>query len=235
MSIRDKFPIDKWDFKRESVLENLPEEDWNNLMSHITEHAYKKGDILFRQGGFPVGIYLIAEGKVKKYTTDRDGKEQIIYVANKGELIGYHAILAEDRYPDSAATLEESRIGFIAREDFLTIISESEVLNRRLLKCLSHEFSVLVNNLTMLAQKSVRERLAHQLIILREKYKVDFSPGMAVEIDMSRDDLANLVGTARENVVRVLTNFKYEGALETRGRKIIILDVNQLIKIAGYG
>lgn len=234
MSIRDKFPIDKWDFKRESVLENLPEEDWNNLMSHITEHTYKKGDILFRQGGFPVGIYLIAEGKVKKYTTDRDGREQIIYVANKGELIGYHAILAEDRYPDSAATLEESRIGFIAREDFLTIISQSEVLNRRLLKCLSHEFSVLVNNLTMLAQKSVRERLAHQLIILREKYKVDFSPGMAVEIDMSRDDLANLVGTARENVVRVLTNLKSEGALETRGRKIIILDVNQLIKIAGY-
>lgn len=234
MSLQGLFPIDKWDFKRESVLAGLPEEDREKLMSNLTEHSFKKGEVLFRQGGFAVGIYIIFEGKVKKYTVDPDGREQIIYVANKGELIGYHAILSDDRYPDSAATLEDSRIGFVSREDFITVLEKSEVFNRRLLKCLSHEFSVLLNNLTMLAQKSVRERLAHQLIILREKYKVNFSPGMPVEINMSRDDLSNLVGTARENVVRILSHFKAEKILETKGRKIIILDVNQLIKIAGH-
>jgi CRP-like cAMP-binding protein len=86
----------------------------------------------------------------------------------------------------------------------------------------------------MFAQKSVRERLALQLIVIREKYKVDFEPGMAVEINMSRDDLASLVGTARENVVRVLTEFKEAGILETKGRKIIVHDVNKLINIANY-
>ncbi|HZI69479.1 MAG TPA: helix-turn-helix domain-containing protein, partial [Hanamia sp.] len=76
--------------------------------------------------------------------------------------------------------------------------------------------------------------MALQLVVLREKYKVDFKEGMTVEINMSRDDLANLVGTARENVIRILTDFKEEGILETKGRKIIITDVNKLIAIADY-
>jgi CRP-like cAMP-binding protein len=196
--------------------------------------VYKKGEIIFREGAYPAGIFYIIDGKVKKYKLDKDGREQIIYVANIGELLGYHAILSEDRYPDSAAALEESRIAFIPKEDFLETLHQSELLSRRLLKTLSHEFAVLANSLTMFAQKSVRERLALQLIVLREKYKVNFQPGMPVEINMGRDDLASLVGTARENVVRVLTEFKEAGILETKGRKIIVHDVNKLIEIANY-
>ena len=170
----------------------------------------------------------------KKYKLNKDGKEQIIYVANKGELIGYHAILAEDRYPDSAAVLEESLVNFIPREDFLQTLEHSDVLTRRLLKTLSHEFAVLANSISLFTQKSVRERLALQLVVLREKYKVNFEPGMPVAINMGRDDLASLVGTARENVVRVLSEFKEAGIVETKGRKIIIVNVQPLIKIADY-
>lgn len=86
----------------------------------------------------------------------------------------------------------------------------------------------------MFAQKSVRERLALLLIVLREKYKVNFQPGQSVEINMSRDDLASLIGTARENVVRLLTEFKQDINLETNGRKIIVHDVNKLLAIANY-
>ena len=197
MSIKGIFPIDKWDFKSESILTDLPADDFELLTANKTEKQYKKGEIIFREGGFPAGIFFIREGKVKKYKLDKDGKEHIIYVANTGELIGYHAILSEDRYPDSAASLEDSRIVFIPKEDFLETLHQSEVLSRRLLKTLSHEFAVLANSLTMFAKKNVRERLALQLIVLREKYKVNFQPGMPVEINMSRDDLASLVGTAR--------------------------------------
>ena len=234
MSIKGLFPINKWDFNSESVLTDLPQGDLELLILHKTEQVYKKGEIIFREGAFPAGIFYITEGKVKKYKVDKDAREQIIYVANTGELLGYHAILAEDRYPDSAATLEESRIAFIPKEDFLGTLDQSEVLGRRLLKTLSHEFAVLANSLSMFAQKSVRERLALQLVVLREKYKVNFQTGMPVEINMSRDDLASLVGTARENVVRVLTEFKESGILKTRGRKIIVQDVNKLIGIANY-
>lgn len=234
MSIRGIFPIDKWNFKSESILADLPAEDVRLLTAGKTERVYKKGEILFREGAYPAGIFYIIEGKVKKYKLDNDGKEQIIYVANTGELIGYHAILSEDRYPDSAAALEESKIAFIPKEDFIETLAQSTVLTNRLLKTLSHEFAVLANSLSLFSQKSVRERLALQLIVLREKYKINFEPGMTVEINMSRDDLASLVGTARENVVRVLTEFKEDGILETEGRKIIVLDVKKLIEIADY-
>ena len=234
MSIKGIFQIDNWDFKSESILTDLPADDLELLTTHKTEQIYKKGEIIFREGAYPAGIFYVTEGKVKKYKLDKDGKEHIIYVANTGELLGYHAILSEDRYPDSAAVLEESRIAFIPKEDFLRTLQQSPVLNKRLLKTLSHEFAVLANSLSMFAQKSVRERLALQLVVMREKYKINFHPGMPVEINMSRDDLASLVGTARENVVRVLSEFKEAGLLETKGRKIIVLNVNKLIKIADY-
>jgi CRP-like cAMP-binding protein len=174
----------------------------------------------------------LISGKAKKYKVDKDGREQIIYVANAGELLGFHAILSGDNYPDSAAVMEDSLIAFIPREDFLEAIRQSDVLNRRLLKTLSHEFVVLTNSLALFAQRPVRERLALQLIVVREKYKTDAEPGMPVEINMSRDDLASLVGTARENVVRLLSELKEEGIVETKGRKIIVLDIKRLIRIA---
>lgn len=234
MSIKGIFPIDKWDFKSQSILAGLPEEDVDLLTLHQSVQVYKKGEIIFHEGASPSGIFYITTGKVKKYKVDTDGKEHIIYVANTGELIGYHAILSADRFPDSAATLEESTILFIPKEDFLLTLQKSSVLSYRLLKTLSHEFAVLANSLTLFTQKSVRERLALQLIVLREKYKVTGHPGLPVEINMSRDDLASLVGTARENVVRVLTEFKELNLVETRGRIIIVKDINKLIKIADY-
>lgn len=234
MSIKGIFPIDKWDFESQSILLNLPEEDIRLLTLHQSEHVFKKGDIIFREGAYPSGIFFVKSGKVKKYKIEKSGKEQIIYVANNGELIGYHAVLSEDRYPDSAAALEESIILVIPREDFLEALEHSSVLGKRLLKTLSHEFAVLVNNLALFAHRPVRERLALQLVVLREKYKENFQPGMPVAINLSRDDLASLVGTARENVLRVLAEFKEKGILETKGRKIIVLDVKQLVELANY-
>ena len=88
--------------------------------------------------------------------------------------------------------------------------------------------------MTLFAQRSVRERLALQLIVLREKYKINFHPGMDVEINLSREDLANLVGARRENIIRILSEFKEMGVLETRGRKIVVKDVRRLITLANY-
>jgi len=203
-------------------------------LANQSELVYKKGETVFREGTYASGIFYIREGRVKKYKVDNQGREQIIYVANTGELLGYHAVLSSENFFDSAATLEESIISFIPREDFLEVLNNSNELNRRLLKTLSHEFAVMANSLAMFAQRSVRERLALQLIVIREKYKTNFEEGMPVEINMSRDDLASLVGTARENVVRMLSEFKSDGIIETRGRKIIVLDVKKLIKISNF-
>jgi len=93
MSLSGIFPIEKWDFKSESILAALSPEDFDLLTLHQTEQVYKKGEIIFREGSYPFGIYYITNGKAKKYKIDLEGREQIIYVANTGELIGYHAIL----------------------------------------------------------------------------------------------------------------------------------------------
>jgi CRP-like cAMP-binding protein len=159
-------------------------------------------EVVFKEGIFPSGIFYIIEGKVKKYKVDKEGKEHFIYIANTGELIGYHTVLAQENYPDSAATLEESTLVFIPKDDLLLTLNQSSELNQRLLKTLSHEFNVLANSLTVFAKKTVRQRLALQLIIIREKYKIPLEPGKPVEINISRDDFANMVGTARGNVVR---------------------------------
>lgn len=234
MSLKGIFPIDKWDFKSNSVITNLPPDELATLTTNMTTQVYNKGEIIFREGAYATGIFFIQAGKAKKYKVDKEGKEQIIYVANTGEILGYHALLAEERYPDSSAVLEDSEIAFIPKEDFFEVLEKSKVLSQRLLKTLSHEFFVLANSIALFAQRTVRERFAMQLVLMREKYKENFTPGMAVEINMSREDLASLVGTARENILRILKDFKTEGILETKGRKIIIKDVNKLLAVANY-
>lgn len=225
------FPFDKFNFNSDSILEGLPESDLALLNSNMVTHIYKKGEILFREGSYPTGIYYITKGKVKKYKTDKEGREQIFYVCRKGEVLGYHALISEEKYTDTAATLEESIVAFIPKDDFLKAVQLSTVLSNRLLKVLSHEFGVLVNSLAIFAQRSVRERLALSLIILRDKYKKE-QQDKPVELDLSRDDLAKFVGTARETLVRLLHDFKKDGLIETHGRKIILLKPQEISQIA---
>src|SRR5579862_9308276 len=110
MSIQGIFPIEKWDFNSGSILADLPERDLRILMVRKLEQVYKKGELLFKEDAYPSGIYYLVNGKAKKYKLDKDGREQIIYVANSGELLGYHAILSGDNYPDSASVMEDSLI-----------------------------------------------------------------------------------------------------------------------------
>lgn len=234
MSLRGIFPIDKWDFKSDSVFTNFPSGDYNEMVKNAREEKYKKGQTIFREGGVPTGIYYILEGTVKKYKMDNYEKEQIIYVANKGELIGYHAILSAERYADSATALEESRLLFIPKEDFLDVLSKSQMLSMRLLKILSHEFTVFTNSIAIFAQRPVRERLAISLIVLREKFKKGTPEGQPIIINMSRDDVANMTGTTRENVVRLLRELKDDKVIETKGRKIWITDIKKMIAISNY-
>jgi len=235
MSLEGLFPIDKWSSRSHFILKNLPAEEYEILSANMTRQKYKKGDVIFREGAVPSGIFYLEQGKLKKYKVDREGREQIIYVSNSGDLIGYHAVIANDRFPDSAAAIEDSIVAFIPKEDFLEAVSRSRTLSQRLLRALSHEFAVLSNSISVFAQRSVRERLAIALIVLREKFKEEHSPDKEVVINISRDDLSSIVGTAKENVVRILKEFKLENILQTQGRKIFIRDLNKLIQISGYG
>ena len=114
------------------------------------------------------------------------------------------------------------------------MLEQSRALSTRLLKNLSHEFGVLENSIANFAHKSVRERLALSLLIMKEKFRDKKNPNASVEIMLSREDLANITGTAIETLVRLLHTFKDEGLIETEGRKIRILDAKKLIKVANF-
>jgi len=234
MSLSGIFPIDRWNFTTQSILNVLSGEEYADLLAHQSDLKYLKGDVIFREGAVPSGIFLIRSGKVKKYKVDNLSKEQIIYVAGPEELIGYHAVLSEERYPDSAAAIEDSLISFIPQDDFIGILHRSPALNGRLLKALSHEFTVLANSISVIAQRTAPERLAIALIVLREKYKEEGSNEKDIILNISRMDLANMAGIAQENVIRLLKEFKAEGIVETAGRKIWIRDIKRLVKKSNY-
>ena len=234
MSLSGLFPIERWNFTTQSILNVLSPQDFEFLITEQGAQKYAKGEVIFREGSVPSGIFYVHTGKVKKYKVDSLDKEQIIYVANHGELIGYHAVLSEERYPDSAAALEACSITFIPKEDFFAVLYRAPIFAQRLLKALSHEYTVLSNSISVFGQRTAAERLAIALIVLREKFKSKTTERQETFIDVSRNDLASIAGIAQENVIRLLKDFKSEGIIETKGRKIVVIDIRQLVKRSNY-
>lgn len=219
-------------FQSDSGFTNLPDIVRDAFLLQMTVKQFKKGQNIFTEGTYPAGIYFIKKGKVKKFKTLNGGKEQIIYVCKEGELLGYASFLSEERYPDSAASLTDAVIGFIPKEKLVLLLDEYDELSKMLIKNLSHEYGVLVNFIATFTQKTVRERVALTLLILHEKFKDDTTENCEVQIVLTREDFANIVGTAVETLVRLLHDFKEEKLIETQGRKIIIKNKPKLLEIA---
>lgn len=226
------FLSENFRLKTNQLFEVLTPEEQESLMDSGVTHTYRKGEIIFREGGIPSGIFYIKTGRVKKYKTTPNGDERIFYLCSEGELLGYHALLGEEYYMDSAATIENSVITFIPKDSFLKVLRSSTPLSNALLKALGHEFSLFINSISNLATKSVRERLAFNLLILEEKFKDKSQSHAASEINLSRTDLANMVGTAKETLVRILQEFTHAGLVEKTGKAIRILDRKGLVKEA---
>lgn len=166
------------------------------------------------------------QGKVKIFTRGDEGKEQIIHIAKEGEIIGFRAMFSGEPYKVSASTLEESNICFIGKEDFLNMIDENPSLRNGIIKELSKELGDRAIFITNLAQKSVRERLAFALLILGDIYGKE-------QINLTREDMANFVGTATETLIRLLKDLKDDGMIEIHTRKLEIINKEKLIQLAG--
>ena len=187
---------------------------------------YKKNQPLFIEGSFPRGVYCLNQGKVKVFARGDEGKEQIIHIAKEGDIIGFRAMFSGDPYRVSASTLEECNICFIAKEEFLDMIDKNTSLRNGIIKELSKELGDRALFITNMAQKSVRERLAFAMLLLGDIYGDE-------PINLTREDMANFVGTATETLIRLLKDFKEEGVIEIHTRKLEIVDKERLVKISG--
>jgi CRP-like cAMP-binding protein len=210
----------------------------NSLFAHNCDHEveslngtkscsyFKKNQPLFVEGSFPRGVFCLNEGKVKIFTRGDEGKEQIIHISTPGEIVGFRAMFSGESYKVSATALEECNICFIGKEDFLNMIETNASLRNGIMKELSKELADRAVFITNMAQKSVRERLAFALVLLDDIYKNEM-------INLTREDMANFVGTATETLIRLLKDFKEDGLIEIHTRKLEILDKNKLMRVAG--
>ena len=179
--------------------------NFDENLSHLEEHKscsyFKKNQPLFIEGSFPRGVYCLNQGKVKVFARGDEGKEQIIHIAKEGEIIGFRAMFSGDMYKVSATALEDANICFISKDDFLDMIDTNPTLRNGIMRELSKELGDRAVFITNMAQKSVRERLAAALIILDDVYSGE-------QINLTREDLANFVGTATETLIRLLKDLK---------------------------
>ena len=190
---------------------------------------YRKKELIYEEGNNPKGIYFINRGKVKTFRTHELGKEFITGLYKDGDFFGYLALLEDGPYDDSAMTLDNSDIYLIPKEDFFALIYRNAEVSRKFIKMLSDNLREKEEQLMNLAYNSVRKRVAEALSTLHSRYKKAGESKFTINI--SREDLANLAGTATETTIRTLSDFKEEGLVEIKGGAITVLNQDKLARM----
>ncbi|MEO8147181.1 MAG: Crp/Fnr family transcriptional regulator [Bacteroidia bacterium] len=202
--------------------DTLPENEQSIIFENSKLVSLEKKKVLFRQGSFPNGIYMLKKGMVKVYQLNYDGSVQILFIYSPCEVFGYRPILSNEYHPVTVAALDSCELLFIDRNRFLEVLQKSVALSNQLLFSLSHEFTVMTNRINVFAQRGIKERLALALLILNEKFKNENNGTEIAEIKLPRTDLANFVGTSLENLVRTLSFFKEKRLIRVKGKSIFI-------------
>ena len=202
-----------------------------NVVNQKVSNLYKKGQTLFNEGSHPFGVYCISSGKVKLTHVGDDGKEQIIRLLKNGDVIGHRALLSGDRYGASAVALEDTHVCFIPKEVFMTLLKSDPSIAFEMMRLLSDDLHKAEMKLTHLAQKPVRERLAETLLFIKETYGYE-EDGITLNVRLSREEIANLTGTATESTIRILSEFKKDNIVDLDGKKIKIINHGKLVHTA---
>lgn len=217
-----------------SMFADLSDAHLCNLSDNKNFISHKKGQILYYEGTKPLGVFCISAGIVKVFKTASNGKEQIIRLAQKGEFLGYSSMLGEEVYSNTSTIVEDAKICFVPKETFLKVLQEDNNFHRRLTKALCNDLGVMEEKLTDATQKSIRERLAFTLLKLGDTYGVDGGEGEKIDIVLTREEIAGLVGTATETVIRLLSEFKKDELIEFDGKKIIVLNKKGLARLSDF-
>ena len=213
-----------------SLFRHLGSQDLQEISLHKITEAHKRGSIIYREGNRMKGFYCVQKGIIKIYKTGIDGKEQIIRFALPGDVIGYRSVVSNEPACTTTEVLEESVLCHIPAYILLKFIQSNGNFAVELMKLTCKELGEANSYITDIAQKTVKERLAEILIHLDEEFGTD-ERGV-LKVSLTREELSNIVGTATESIIRLLSEFKNSSYLELNGRKIKILDKPGLKYIA---
>lgn len=188
----------------------------------------KKKTEIYTEGDTPLHVYFVKSGNIKTFKSHPDGKELIMNLYSANDFFGYEAILENANYSESAVAMQETELIFIPRHDFLLMIQSHPDVSRSFIHLLCKKVAEREAQLVNLAYNSVRQRTASALL------QVEPLKDSESAIAISRDDLAKMVGTASESVIRVLSDFKDEGLIEIEGGKIRIKQPAKLEKVVRW-
>ncbi|HKJ78246.1 MAG TPA: Crp/Fnr family transcriptional regulator [Prolixibacteraceae bacterium] len=213
-----------------NLFKKLDSQEFSRLNYEKTCSLYKKGSIIYREGSRLTGFFCVTKGIVKIFKTGIDGKEQIIRFAKKGEIIAYRSLLSQELACTTAKVIEEAVLCHIPYQTLLFLVKNNWQFSHHMLQIVCRELREANDYITDIAQKTVRERLAEVLLLLKESFEVDNQN--TLQISLTREELANTVGTATESVIRLLSEFKQDKLIELQGRKIKFLDIPSLRRVA---
>lgn len=221
--------LSKFDFKSNFLFDGLSQSEKEHIEGCFEPIAFDKGGKLFYEDGIPTGVFLLEKGLAKKSKSVIGGQEQIFYIYTAGDLLGYHALLSDERYQDSCEALDHALVNFISKDNFLMLLETIPQLRSSLIRNLSHEFGVLANTISILAQKAQNIRLALFLLILDHRYNKFKMENEGISI--ARQDLSSLIGATRESLGRSLKEFRERGLLAIERKTIRLLDRQVLFEM----
>ena len=204
-------------------------DEMHERLEHHDIVEYKKKQVIYSEGQHPNKLFYIESGKIKIYKSSDSGKELITNLLSPGEFFGYASLIENKVYEEFAETLEESSIRIIPRKEFEELISNNHEIALKVIKLLANNINEKEQQLVALAYHSLRKRVADALLTLKKKYDQENSEHFSIAI--SREDLANIAGTATESLIRTLSDFKSEKLIEIKEGKITILEEKKLAQL----
>ena len=204
--------------KHENALENLAESTQVN--------QYKKKQRIYAEGNHPHSLYYLNSGKIRTYKINDNGKELTIGLYKTGDYFGYHSLLQNTPYNETAETMEKCQVSSIGREDFEILINNNKKVAQKFIRLLAHNVTEKEEQLINLAYNSLRKRVADALLTLLKKYKEEDHTNFTIQI--SREDLAHIAGTTTESLIRTLSDFKAEKLIEAEAGSVKIIHEKKL-------
>ncbi|MBF2709795.1 Crp/Fnr family transcriptional regulator [Flavobacterium soyangense] len=213
-----------------SSLKALNKDELVKLAECKTSRTIKKGKPIFEEGDVVNGIYCITSGICKMSKLSANGKDQIVKLIKAGELLGQRSMISDEPANLSAVALEDMEVCFIPKSEVMNMFDSNNQFSMNMMKTICGDLKEASEHMVSISQKTVKERLAETLIYLAETFGKNTDGSLGIQL--SREELAGMIGTATESCIRLLSDFNKLGLIELQGKKITIKDLNKLKRIA---
>ena len=213
-----------------SSLKALNKEELLKMAECKTSFTIKKGDPIFEEGDTLKGVFCIKDGICKLSKLSSNGKDQIVKLVKPGELLGQRSMISEEIANLSAIALEDMEVCFIPKTEILSFFNDNNAFSMNVMKAICGDLKDADDHMVSMAQKNVKARLAEALIYLHDTFGTNEDGSL--HIQLSREELAGIIGTATESCIRLLSEFNKLEMIELEGKKIIIKEVSKLKRIA---